>query len=315
MSILEAARVLQETVDAEVWRIEEARRAAEAQRVEATLEVDALRAAVEQERAELEAERCAMQALNRAPGGIVAISAGGTTFKTRRATLCQVEGSMLAAMFSGRWDGSLTYDEQGAVFLDTSPPVFEAVLSHLRTLSLDPCAEPPEVALSLRPEVVAFREFMMLRDASDIAGTEPEDYVVVEVSNAKVRNDGSLWMVNATVEHAQRILRPHMGASAGAAIAFDDGGRLVLRFTDPCMVSGVRLKLHANWKFGTFTVRCDVSCRTAVLGRGDFEFDASPETHTLTFDGQYRVEGGDMLTITLSCVAGWRLSLRELSFF
>eukprot|EP00812_Abedinium_dasypus_P008985 NODE_2707_length_890_cov_357.699401.p1 GENE.NODE_2707_length_890_cov_357.699401~~NODE_2707_length_890_cov_357.699401.p1 ORF type:complete len:241 (+),score=50.84 NODE_2707_length_890_cov_357.699401:45-725(+) len=226
-------------------------------------------------------------------------------------------------MFSGRWDSSLTFDDQGAVFMDTSPPVFEATLSHLRALSLDPHAKPPEVAPSLRPEVAAFRKFMMLGDAAGVAAIELKDYIVVEV-NAKVQCDDVPWMVNPTVERAQRMLRPHTGASASAAIVFDHGGRLVIRFTDPCVVSGIklktctppnnlRLKLHGG-VFSDLTAKCDVTCGTAVFCRGDLELAVSPRTHTLNSGGQYRVEREDILIVTFS-TDGWRVFLQELSFF
>lgn len=38
-----------------------------------------------------------------------------------RSTLCKVEGSLLADVFSGRWEGRLVYDKNGAVFMDFDP--------------------------------------------------------------------------------------------------------------------------------------------------------------------------------------------------
>ena len=44
----------------------------------------------------------------------------------------QAEGSMLAAMFTGRWEEKLHRDEQGRVFLDYDPHLFQEILSYMR---------------------------------------------------------------------------------------------------------------------------------------------------------------------------------------
>ena len=46
--------------------------------------------------------------------------------------LCQVEGSVLAAMFSGRWEQCLDKDSQGHVFLDFDPHCFDQIVTFLR---------------------------------------------------------------------------------------------------------------------------------------------------------------------------------------
>jgi hypothetical protein len=37
---------------------------------------------------------------------------------TRRSIFCQVEGSLLALMFGGRWKGNMMRDKDGRFFLD-----------------------------------------------------------------------------------------------------------------------------------------------------------------------------------------------------
>jgi hypothetical protein len=54
-----------------------------------------------------------------------------------RATLCQAEGSALAALFSPRWFGAdggeaLPRDREGVPFLDYDPACFRLLLTYLR---------------------------------------------------------------------------------------------------------------------------------------------------------------------------------------
>eukprot|EP00812_Abedinium_dasypus_P002115 NODE_1257_length_1191_cov_428.841549.p1 GENE.NODE_1257_length_1191_cov_428.841549~~NODE_1257_length_1191_cov_428.841549.p1 ORF type:complete len:313 (+),score=114.21 NODE_1257_length_1191_cov_428.841549:128-940(+) len=269
-----------------------------------------LRAALERDRAKLEAERHAMQVFNKEPDELITVNAGGTIFRVRRSTLCQVEGSVLAAMFSGRWDQSLTYDEEGAVFVDSSPAVFEAVLSHFRALGLDPRAEAPQVTPSLRAELAAFREFMML----DAPAGEPKDYIVVEVHRAYQVDEAGHFAGVATAEQAQRILRPEAEASAhghGHGRLMADSSEVLLRFPVPCVATGARLQCWSGLMGGD-PVEWAVSHLGAVLGRCNFATNTTPETFTLTFDEQHRLGREDTLTLTLDYTG---VSFRDLSFF
>jgi len=61
---------------------------------------------------------------------IITLTVGGQLFNTLRSTLCVMEGTMLEAMFSGRWDGNHSKDQQGNIFLDFTPIIlFEKLLS------------------------------------------------------------------------------------------------------------------------------------------------------------------------------------------
>jgi len=44
----------------------------------------------------------------------------------------QVKDSLLAAMFSGRWESSHTYDSEGRIFLDYRPVCFQKIVNYLR---------------------------------------------------------------------------------------------------------------------------------------------------------------------------------------
>lgn len=63
---------------------------------------------------------------------ILSLNVGGTRLDVLRRTLTAVEGSMLAARFSGRWDDSLERDAGGRFFLDQSPDLFGRLVDALR---------------------------------------------------------------------------------------------------------------------------------------------------------------------------------------
>ncbi len=86
-------------------------------------------------RAEVEAfneEKEKMKGLDVSDDDIIRLNVGGQKFTTTRSTLCQVEGSLLATMFSGRWEDAVKRDEDGAVFFDFNPQYFGYILDYLR---------------------------------------------------------------------------------------------------------------------------------------------------------------------------------------
>jgi hypothetical protein len=66
---------------------------------------------------------------------VLDLSIGGTPVSVLRRTLTQVDGSMLASKFSGRWDETLTKDAKGKFFIDQNFCIFEPLLDYLRELS------------------------------------------------------------------------------------------------------------------------------------------------------------------------------------
>ena len=90
------------------------------------------RAKLKAEIAEYNAEKERMKALTVSDNDIIQLNIGGQTLTTKRSTLCQVENSLLATMFSGRWEESLERDQDGAVFLDFNPQYFVLILDYLR---------------------------------------------------------------------------------------------------------------------------------------------------------------------------------------
>ena len=71
------------------------------------------------------------------PSDWVKLNVGGTHMMSfRRSTLTSVEGSMLEAVFSGRWEKRLTRDRQGRIFIDEDPVVFGEVIRYLQMLEV-----------------------------------------------------------------------------------------------------------------------------------------------------------------------------------
>ena len=94
---------------------------------------------IEGERAKLKAEveafneeKQKMKAFAVSDDDIIPLNVGGKKFTTTRSTLCQVEGSLLATMFSGRWEDAVKRDQDGAVFFDFNPQYFGYILDYLR---------------------------------------------------------------------------------------------------------------------------------------------------------------------------------------
>ena len=74
---------------------------------------------------------------------IINLNVGGKKLATLRSTLCQVEDSLLAAMFSGRWEDNIKRDQDGAVFFDFNPQHFILVLDYLRVKKIETPENPP----------------------------------------------------------------------------------------------------------------------------------------------------------------------------
>eukprot|EP00957_Ditylum_brightwellii_P159856 12168227-Ditylum_brightwellii.AAC.1 len=51
----------------------------------------------------------------------IEINVGGRIITTTRGTLTQQKGTMLEALFCGRWEKELLHDEAGRIFLDMNP--------------------------------------------------------------------------------------------------------------------------------------------------------------------------------------------------
>ncbi|XP_028409764.1 uncharacterized protein LOC114532454 [Dendronephthya gigantea] len=83
-----------------------------------------------------EAEKKELDAVAVDDDDVIHMNVGGQKFTTTRSTLCQIEDSLLASMFSGRWENSVLRDQDGAVFFDYNPKYFDFILAYLRAKTM-----------------------------------------------------------------------------------------------------------------------------------------------------------------------------------
>lgn len=131
--------------------------------------LDERESALKKAKTELEDERAKMQAFidpETAGRDIVSINVGGKIMSTKRQTLLLVPGSMLEAIFSGRWERSLQRDSEGRVFIDYTPAVFQLLLSHLRVTrdKLPDKAPVPKIPEELKAEFGSMLEFLGMHE-------------------------------------------------------------------------------------------------------------------------------------------------------
>ena len=75
---------------------------------------------------------------------IIEINAGGRIIAARRSTLCQLKGTRLEALFSGRWDKTLCRDSSGRIFLDVNGDYFQAIVDFLNEMTISSEEHPSE---------------------------------------------------------------------------------------------------------------------------------------------------------------------------
>ena len=105
--------------------------------------VESERAKIKAEIEAYKAEKERIEAVNARDDDLINLNVGGTKITTTRLTLCQVEDSLLAAMFSGRWEDNIKRDQDGAVFFDFNPQHFILVLDYLRVKKIETPENPP----------------------------------------------------------------------------------------------------------------------------------------------------------------------------
>ena len=97
------------------------------------------------------------------PDDIITLNISGTKHQVLRSTLCYVEGSLLASMFSGRWDDNLVKDDQGAFFIDQPYEHFKALLDFFRSCKSAAVSGPP-ASIADSGDVAKNRRFMRMVD-------------------------------------------------------------------------------------------------------------------------------------------------------
>uniref|UniRef100_A0A7S0FBT9 Potassium channel tetramerisation-type BTB domain-containing protein n=1 Tax=Pyrodinium bahamense TaxID=73915 RepID=A0A7S0FBT9_9DINO len=110
-----------------------ARLAADRERAAQQLaEVEAAERKLEEKQRMLEEMEQRIFAITDNADDLVELNVGGQPMSTTRKVLCSAEGSLLAGMFSGNFDGGHKRDKENRIFLDVDPDLFKKLLSHLR---------------------------------------------------------------------------------------------------------------------------------------------------------------------------------------
>jgi len=94
------------------------------------------REALQQERMQFKKEKLQMCKVA-VREDVISLNVGGKFMDCKQSTLCQVEGSLLASMFSGWWEEQLDRDKQGLFFMEFNPNCFCKVLDLLHSKQIE----------------------------------------------------------------------------------------------------------------------------------------------------------------------------------
>jgi len=120
------------------------------------------------------------------PDDVLELNIGGERdTSVLRSTLCAVEGSVLEASFSGRWDANFPKDARGRFFIDYPSAVFEPLLNYLRELKLAGPGESP-----FWPPSVPEGYFGLFTKMAEFYGVAPERTLVRTPSRFAGTNNG-----------------------------------------------------------------------------------------------------------------------------
>ena len=168
---------------------------------------------IEGERAKMKAELDAynaekqrMKAVEVSDNVIIELNVGGHKLTTKRSTLCQVEGSLLASMFSGRWEDSLERDKDGAIFFDFNPQYFLVILDYLRAKKIATPENPAPLPKVPEEQAKSFNnllEYLGLSDEIVPAEKVPSEKFNRHSSNVVTLQEGGTVAVHGpNVEHS-----------------------------------------------------------------------------------------------------------------
>jgi len=159
---------------------------------ESLKELNQQREALQQERMQFEKEKLQMCKVAVREDDVISLNVGGKLMDCKRSTLCQVEGSLLASMFSGLWEEQLERDKQGRFFLEFNPNCFCKVLDWLRSKRIESPDRPaplPVIAKDLTAEYHSLVSYLGLADGLKV-GLEGVRDVALMSSADKPFDDG-----------------------------------------------------------------------------------------------------------------------------
>jgi hypothetical protein len=140
-----------------------------------------------------------MKAVEVSDNDIIELNVGGHKLTTKRSTLCQVKGSLLASMFSGRWEDSLERDKDGAIFFDFNPQYFLVILEYLRAKKIATPEHPaplPKVAEDQAESFNNLLEYLGLSDEIVPAEKVPSEKFNQHSSNVVTLQEGGTVAVH-----------------------------------------------------------------------------------------------------------------------
>jgi hypothetical protein len=145
------------------------------------------------------AEKQRMKAVEVSDNDIIHLNVGGHKLTTKRSTLCQVECSLLASMFSGRWEDSLESDQDGTIFFDFNPQYFVVILDYLRAKKIATPENPaplPKVAEDQAKNFNNLLEYLGLSDEIVPAEKVPSEKFNQHSSNEVTLQEGGTVAVH-----------------------------------------------------------------------------------------------------------------------
>ena len=167
---------------------------------------------IEGERAKMKAELDAynaekqrMKAVEVSDNDIIELNVGGHKLSTKRSTLCQVEGSLLASMFSGRWEDSLERDKDGAIFFDFNPQYFLVILEYLRAKKIATPEHPAPLPKVAEDQAESFNNllgYLGLSDEIVPAEKVPSEKFNQHSSGVTLQEGGTVAVHGPNVEHS-----------------------------------------------------------------------------------------------------------------
>ena len=117
---------------------------------------------------------------------LIEINAGGKIIAAKRGTLCQLKGTRLEALFSGRWDKKLQRDGSGRIFLDVNGDCFQAIVDFLNEMTISseehPSEPPTMIDVGYKQVLVQYLELFGLR----IPPQMPDSNIITQYSQVKL---------------------------------------------------------------------------------------------------------------------------------
>ena len=167
--------------------------------------VESERAKIKAEVESYNAEKEKIEAVNVNDDDLIDLNVGGTKLTTTRSTLCQVEGSLLASMFSGRWEDNIKRDRDGAVFFDFNPQHFILILDYLRVKKIKTPETPPPWPKVPEDQTESFRSLLQYLGLSNEIGAPskitPSEKFNCCSSGVNLEEGGQVAVHNQTTAH------------------------------------------------------------------------------------------------------------------